>query len=397
MNQEKPLFEKVDRYRSQHGIASLPKEAVSYLSREVIRHYTYSAAEIQEKTDSGCIWYDDGEAPIEVSEFQNPQLRKRFANIPREFSPEHGFVTELKDCHLVGENAVALYGGTKLISETVGHRINEPFIGSFSELIKYMGQLYFERKPKEEKQCVFPLICPDPSYYHWLLEYLPKLRLLELYQSETGAKPTILIEPNPRNFVRESLECAGYGANRYEEWDGQNRAVKDLIVATHRPHLLTDYRIDYNPSLADFEWLRERMRANARQENGRATTPNRLYISRQQAGRGRKVANYPQVLEVLHRYGFEPYVLENHSFRKQVELFDQAEVIMGPHGAGLANMIFAESPTVLELVPDSKSNPLFYYLSEMMGFEYSAIITREESGNLKVDINKLEQFICKSL
>ncbi|HUA51661.1 MAG TPA: glycosyltransferase family 61 protein, partial [Candidatus Sulfotelmatobacter sp.] len=54
---------------------------------------------------------------------------------------------------------------------------------------------------------------------------------------------------------------------------------------------------------------------------------------------------------VAARHGFEPVSPEALGFVDQVKLFAAASVIAGPHGAGLANMVFAPPGTpVVELI-----------------------------------------------
>ena len=75
-----------------------------------------------------------------------------------------------------------------------------------------------------------------------------------------------------------------------------------------------------------------------------------LSEARQQAGfrifLGRKEGsarsyNQAELIEVSSRYGFDVVYLEDLSFRESVRLFTQAETIIGPHGAGFANSVFA--------------------------------------------------------
>lgn len=391
------LLQKAYRYYLKNGFFSLATESLSYIPILIVQHQSVSAVKVQKNANNHKIWYDEKENPITISDPDHKKLRQTFEDYPKEFYPDRGFVCELQNCHLMGENAVALFQGDKLIAETAGHRIGNTYVGgSRREVIKYAVKSQLGKKPKNTKKSVFPLISPDLSYYHWMMEYLPKLRLLELYQDQTGQEPTILIEPSPPDFVYDTLNCAGYNSNRYEEWNQQNTTVENLVVSTHRPHIF-DYQNPllsrYNPSLNDFKWLRNRMRSSVSDTNLNSSSPERIYISRQNASRGRKIINYEEVIDVLQQYNFEPYRLENYTFHNQLKLFSEADIVMGPHGAGLLNAIFAENPTVIELYPETVIKPHFYFLSNMLNFEYSAIVTQSEENNLMVDIEKLDNFM----
>jgi capsular polysaccharide biosynthesis protein len=250
------------------------------------------------------------------------------------------------------------------------------------------------RGPDRVEQTLFPMICLDPSYYHWLLEFLPKLRLLELYRSKTGRTPTLVIEPDPRDFVVDTLEFAGYGPEQCLEWDQTPRAVERLITVPHREHRFNEENPSnspYQPSKVDFEWIRKRMRSQMPRDMIDPSANRRIYISRQYADRGRKVLNNDELSSLLKEKGFEFHVLEDYPFRKQMRLFIEADVIAGPHGAGLANMLFADNPLVIEFFPEKFIKPHFYFLASIMGFEYESVVTDAVDNNLRVDIDCLRR------
>ncbi len=167
-----------------------------------------------------------------------------------------------------------------------------------------------------------------------------------------------------------------------------------FVTASHRPHRF-DYedRADsaYRPSRADFEWLRNRMRSQIPPGSVNADTDRRIYVSRQRADRGRKLLNDREALQALRERGFESHVLEEYSFERQVRLFIEADVIAGPHGAGLANILFADDPLVVDLSPETVLKPHFYFLASITGFEYEAVVTDAVENNLRVDIDRLKQ------
>lgn len=85
--------------------------------------------------------------------------------------------------------------------------------------------------------------------------------------------------------------------------------------------------------------------------------------------------NHDEILDRLGRefprqeiVDFDSDVL---SVREQIELFAQARVIIGAHGSGLANMVFAAPGTqVLELMPQKSLFPVFWHLAAALGLSY---------------------------
>lgn len=93
-------------------------------------------------------------------------------------------------------------------------------------------------------------------------------------------------------------------------------------------------------------WLRARMLSGA----GVSGVPaRRIFISRRRAGWSR-ITNEAEVTRLVESYGLTPYVPEELSFRAQLELFAHVELVVGPHGSGFTNMLFARAGAIgLEL------------------------------------------------
>jgi len=98
---------------------------------------------------------------------------------------------------------------------------------------------------------------------------------------------------------------------------------------------------------------------------------HRIYISRAGRTRGtRRVLNEPEVVAELERWGFRAYLLEDLSFEAQAELFYDAEMVVGAHGAGFANLIYARGAKVLEWFPSPHVVPSYYFLCKATGNLY---------------------------
>ncbi len=110
---------------------------------------------------------------------------------------------------------------------------------------------------------------------------------------------------------------------------------------------------------------------------------SRVYISRAKA-RNRKVSNEDEIVRTLGQLGFESYVLEDMGFFDQVALFEAAEVVVAPHGSGLANLVFCQPGTkVIELFP-SRTIDIFYRLSSDVNLEYAFVQTRTKNIHRRI-------------
>jgi capsular polysaccharide biosynthesis protein len=62
---------------------------------------------------------------------------------------------------------------------------------------------------------------------------------------------------------------------------------------------------------------------------------------------------------------------EDYTFREQVSMFANAEAILGPHGGGLANIIFCKPQVcVLELFSAKYVNPCYSRIAYRLDMDY---------------------------
>ncbi|WP_339248143.1 glycosyltransferase family 61 protein [Paenibacillus sp. FSL F4-0243] len=131
-------------------------------------------------------------------------------------------------------------------------------------------------------------------------------------------------------------------------------------------------------------------------------TPERIYISRNKAST-RRLVNEEEVIRSLEKYSIQPIYLEDWTVAQQIQLFASAKVIMGAHGAGLANLAFCQSGTqVIEIVHEqhvvptywmiSNHNALDYYLMYGQGWPDPAI-RFPGFEDIYVDIDRLKQIL----
>ncbi|MGV7229728.1 MAG: glycosyltransferase family 61 protein, partial [Nitrospirales bacterium] len=124
------------------------------------------------------------------------------------------------------------------------------------------------------------------------------------------------------------------------------------------------------------QFLRERFLPHAIKNND----AKRIYISRENAYH-RKVSNESEIIELLKTYGIVSVRLEELSFGEQLRLFYNAELVIGPHGSGLGNIVFCSKGTqVIELFPATTTDAIFA-LSKELELDYYFLRARKGNPN----------------
>jgi capsular polysaccharide biosynthesis protein len=126
---------------------------------------------------------------------------------------------------------------------------------------------------------------------------------------------------------------------------------------------------------------------------------NRIFISRVDPGaRGNRIiTNEDELMVVLGRFGFERHVLEGMSPADEMALFYDAELVVGAHGAGLANTIFAREIGVLELFP-TRVHPCYHFLCLAYGHRHDYLCGDAPTRNssFAVDVRAVEEKLVRS-
>jgi hypothetical protein len=108
-----------------------------------------------------------------------------------------------------------------------------------------------------------------------------------------------------------------------------------------------------------------------------ARAGRKIMISRADT-RGRGIVNWPDVEQVFRRDGFEVVTLAGRAVDEQIALFQDAAQVVGVHGAGLTNILFAPRDCcVLEIVPPLVAVHDYWLLASSLGQRYSALVSED--------------------
>lgn len=212
------------------------------------------------------------------------------------------------------------------------------------------------------------------NHFHWFMDVLPRVGIL----SECG----ILPDPALRYAIPASVSATHREALRYlgipEEQllrmgPSERLQVEHLILPS-----LPERR--GNPPAWACRFLRERLLPFA---SHIPRGPQRIYVER--LGK-RRVLNQSAVDAVLSAHGLTKVHPEDYTLMQQIALFRDADLIVGPHGAGMATTVFASpGAQVVEIFSPNYVNVCNAAIASRLNLQYAYVLGKGKRPPAGVD------------
>jgi Glycosyltransferase 61 len=226
-------------------------------------------------------------------------------------------------------------------------------------------------------------------YYHWSHDVIMRMRGIA-DRLPTDIK--LIVPEGMQPFQLETLSLLGLDDRERVPFPATDVwELENLYVV--KPTLKT--QID---SPEPYRWFREA--AMARYGIAEVPPMRRLLVTRRHDEHWR-TTNEDEVDSLLSKYGFETVAPARLSFREQIELFGQADIIVGT-GAGLMNMVFSPPGTqILQFQDPGHVVHALWTMAAAMDFDYHYLlcdpVLNPAAGiaDVHVPIEKLEAAITQ--
>ncbi len=222
----------------------------------------------------------------------------------------------------------------------------------------------------------------DANYFHWMFESLARLGV---YRRCAVAGPVRFAVRKLSSVQRDFLRLAGVEDEQLLVVDEGSLSADQVLFCSRGMSSIVNLS---HPAIRFLTSLR----AVALGDREMTAPSDRIYISRRSARR-RRILNEPDVEAVLRQHGFMILETELLSAREQIQIFAGAQSVLGVHGAGLTNILFAPTGCdVIELAPegqDLSGATLYRGLASACGHTYASLVCREEGRDVVVDLDAL--------
>lgn len=200
---------------------------------------------------------------------------------------------------------------------------------------------------------------------HFLLDRLTRIAIYERAPVRPGK--FFLVDDYP--YYRDIVARMGF-ADRIVIPESKRISIRAPQIL-FSSNIAADFR---HPAHYCARWAMDFLRRALDVDEPAGRPWRRLAISRADT-RGRKILNWDEVVPVLGRYGFEVVELATLSTQAQIALFRDCSHVVGVHGAGLTNVLFApRNCSVLEILPPLVATQAYWLIASSLGQHYTALI-----------------------
>ena len=304
----------------------------------------------------------------------------RFDELPVSIYVDPFYLFEVDQVSLIGPYGLPVTRYGRILQETSqGSVIKCVFrtvsLLGFVEFIKLYISVFFPRS-KMDLECAFHLVPRhgygpnQPNYSHWILENLPQLFALD---SIADQSPKIVVNQTMTKWQRESLCSMGLDLNSIVPLSKSIIHVRKLYLSSMRSATSSNSERDPRGR----SWAMNRLKS-AGTDDYKVVKRKHTFLSRQDLARG-FITNMKALEVLLDKYDFEIYHPGQVSFQHDVDYFRDVGLLVAPHGASMANMVFSDSCNVIEIVCGPKwDTDLFYFTALECGFTYDTAICKRD-------------------
>tara|TARA_B100001123_G_C15277129_1_gene1012597 strand:- start:735 stop:1850 length:1116 start_codon:yes stop_codon:yes gene_type:complete len=240
------------------------------------------------------------------------------------------------------------------------------------------------------------------NYWHWLFDVLPRLGLCKNYINLEEIN-YFLLPSLVRKFQKETLDCLNISANKRLSSEKFRHIKTNKLIITDHPVVITGDATNDMQNMPS--WIMNWLKNSFIKKNSKNILKNKIYIDRKDTDFAnlRVLVNEKEIKKLLLDSGFVFVNLGDIHFSKQVDLFNNAECIVGLHGAGFANLAFCQPETKVIEFRSSDAGPVIENLAKINNLNYYSLISEakpihqygfpNQQGSIEIPINKLKEVL----
>jgi len=240
----------------------------------------------------------------------------------------------------------------------------------------------------------------ERNYYHFNVEFMARWYIFKLSKYDYD----YVDFDCETNFQKDFVKLLGIKKEKLIPSDLRNTLIQaDVLIV---PSLINNWEYYQLPG-GKLHYMKQYLpvwfKGIHEEFRNESVASDKIYISRSKANY-RRIINEKEVIELIRNFGFSVYDLETLSAEEQIHLFNNADTIIAPHGAGIVNIVYCSKKfSFLEIFPENYFDSSFRILAQLLDCDYnfligtcqSATINDPQKEDIYVNCQKLEKWLTK--
>jgi capsular polysaccharide biosynthesis protein len=237
------------------------------------------------------------------------------------------------------------------------------------------------------------------NYFHFLFDIIAKLKLCE--EKINLNNIDFFYVPGNFDWQKKIFSLFGIDEKKLINSEVYRHLKAKSLIAIEHPWYKKGYVQEeiYNLPEWIIFFLREKFLGYAK----KFKCSDKIFIDRAESPFNHcKLINNDQIIECLTRKGFESYQVGKLDFFEQIYLFNNAKIIIGPHGAAFTNIIFSNPNTnIIEIIPDFHKSKKCEKITKTLNLNYTKVVrptinsSNKKLGDMEISIDEINNILDK--
>ncbi len=234
------------------------------------------------------------------------------------------------------------------------------------------------------------------NYAHWMLDVLPKIKLLLSKMLISEIKNIYVTKLN--KFQNQSFSFLGLKSFKIIDPNIFRHVKADQIISVSHPYYFKKTWFYAQSNLPS--WIIKFLRNDiSKKVKSKKKGYKKIFIDRSDSLQNHsKLINNNEVIKYLKSKRYKCLKLTDLNLKDQISIFKNCNIIIAPHGAGLTNIAFCKKNTkIIEIIPQDNKNFLFKRISKINKLKYKSIyldkIYNNKNGDMRLNLDDLKKYL----
>ena len=279
---------------------------------------------------------------------------------------------------------VSILSNDKLLDKFSYQQVNGSIVNSRHNQVVKFGIPKFLKKFKGSIAVLAQGASGYNNYSHFLFDIIPKIKLLS--EGINIKKLNYFYFSKLNKYQKEIIKIIGLEKKKIIDSNKFRHVQCDQLIGVTHPNYFKGTISDAHSKMPKWIifYLKKKFISNIKTK----VYFNRIFIDRSDSKLPHcKLINNTEIKNFLISKGFKVLKLSKFNFKKQISYFENAKVIIGPHGAGFANLTFCKKNTeVIEIKPSNHPNKVYKRICKINKLKYKLIKLKKIKNNKNGDM-----------